>query len=76
MAVRHRFEWPSEAEIAENGRRARIQLEAEVAAFEREFGIPSERVHAAIDDGTLEETGDVCRWLIAIDSLEHLRGGG
>ncbi|MBA3413826.1 MAG: hypothetical protein H0U10_01190 [Chloroflexia bacterium] len=40
-----------------------------VAAYEREFGIPSSDIHAAIDRGDLVETWEVCGWIFDYESL-------
>ncbi len=48
-------------------------LEARVAASERHYNLPSDQIHAAIDAGTLEETAEVCNWIIDHDLLERSR---
>jgi hypothetical protein len=40
-----------------------------VQGYEAKFGIPSERIHQAIDDGTLVETLEVCHWIMEYDLL-------
>jgi hypothetical protein len=40
-----------------------------VQRFEAKFGIPSEQIHQAIDDGTLEETLEVCHWIFQYNLL-------
>jgi hypothetical protein len=52
------------------------ELKAQVLAYEQQFGIPSSEVHEAIDDGRLDETLEVCNWLIDIDMLEWNKTGG
>jgi hypothetical protein len=47
-------------------------LRTRIAENEVRYGIPASDVHQAIDDGRLEETHDVCKWLIDIDLLERL----
>jgi hypothetical protein len=48
---------------------------ARVDAGEVKFGIPYTEAHEAIDDGRLEETAEVCSWLIDIDRYERLIRG-
>jgi hypothetical protein len=47
-------------------------LRARIAANEAHYGLPSAEVHQAIDDGRIEETHQVCKWLIDIDLLERI----
>ncbi len=49
------------------------RLEARVAAAERRYNLSSDQIHAAIDAGTLEETLDVCNWILDYDLLERSR---
>lgn len=76
MAVKNRFDWPSPAEATENSLQMRKQLEGEVAGFESHYGVPSACLRAEVEAGRIEETLDVCRWLIAIEALERLRSAG
>lgn len=48
-------------------------LEARVALAECRYNLSSDQIHAAIDAGTLEETPDVCNWIIDHDLLERSR---
>jgi hypothetical protein len=48
-------------------------LDAEVRAQEARYGIASDDIHAAIEDGRLVETGDVCDWLMDYELLERAR---
>jgi hypothetical protein len=49
---------------------ARLQeLRDRVAAYERQFGLPSSEIHAAIDRGDLIETWEVCGWIMDYESL-------
>lgn len=51
------------------------QLTARIALGEQQFGIAAAEAHRAIDDGRLEETTEVCSWLIDIDRFERLQRG-
>ena len=44
-----------------------------VERFESMFGIPSERIHQAIADGTLVETFEVCRWIFQYNLLSRAK---
>ena len=46
------------------------EIESHVRAFESQFGIPSERIHEAIDAGELTETEDVCEWIMEYELLQ------
>jgi hypothetical protein len=49
--------------------RLRDETRRNVERCERKFGIPSERIHEAIDDGSLEETLEVVRWIFDYNRL-------
>lgn len=51
----------------------RAELEDRVKHFERQYGVPSSAVHAAIERGELKETQEVCRWILDYDLLERIR---
>lgn len=44
-------------------------LRRRVRAYEEQFGIPSDEVHEAIEDGRLQETLEVCDWIMDIELL-------
>lgn len=46
-------------------------LASRVAAYEVRHGMPSSEVGPAIDRGELEETLDVCQWLLDYDLLRR-----
>ena len=48
------------------------QLADRIALGEQQFGVPYTEAHQAIDDGRIEETVEVCSWLIDIDRFERL----
>lgn len=47
------------------------KLKREIEDYERRYQMKSGAVRAAISEGTLRETHEVCRWLIKYDSLER-----
>jgi hypothetical protein len=49
-------------------------LRERVKRYEERYGLPSERLHAAVASGELAETLDVCDWLIHYDILLHVEG--
>jgi hypothetical protein len=64
-----------EQEVIERFLESVRELEARVLAYEQQFGIPSSEVHEAIDSGRLQETLEVCNWLIDIEVLEWNKTG-
>jgi hypothetical protein len=54
---------------AELQQRYREETRLNVERCERKFGIPSERIHQAINDGTLEETLEVVHWIFDYNLL-------
>lgn len=54
---------------AELQQRFREETRRNVERCERKFGIPSERIHEAIDAGTLEETLEVVDWIFDYNLL-------
>lgn len=44
-----------------------------IAAFEQRYGIPSEQIHQAIEDGRLKETFEVNQWLHLWEIEQHVR---
>ncbi len=51
------------------------EVERRVVSCEQTYGIASENLHAAIDDGRITETLEVCDWLIDHDRLTRARKG-
>lgn len=51
-------------------RRHREELEERVRGYERKYGMTAAEAHAAIDRRELQETLDVCNWLMAAHRLE------
>ncbi len=44
-----------------------------IAAFEQRYGIPSEQIHQAIEEGRLKETFEVNQWLHLWEIEQHAR---
>jgi len=44
-------------------------LQGRVAGCERRYGLPSAQIHDAIAQGLLEETAEVCTWIIEYELL-------
>lgn len=64
--------WPDAAALKENGRRLRERMEAEVQVYETRYELPSGRLKAALKEGRITETYEICRWLMAIETLRAL----
>jgi hypothetical protein len=47
------------------------ELQVNIRAYEERFGISSEDIHAAIEDGRLVETEDVCDWIMDYELLKR-----
>lgn len=48
-------------------------LESRIAEFERRYGVPSSRIHQAIDSGELYESLEVCDWIMDVELLQRAR---
>ena len=48
------------------------ELDAEIKAFEAKHGFDSTEMRARLNSRALEETSDVCDWLIALDLRARL----
>jgi hypothetical protein len=48
------------------------ELKENVARCEAKFGIPSEDIHDAIEEGRLVETLEVCDWIMDYNSLQRI----
>lgn len=69
LAARMLADYERDAADPENMHRRRAALQEQVDAWEAAYGIRSADVHAAIDDGRLEETWEVCQWIFADEIL-------
>jgi len=56
-------------------RHNREELEQQVREFEKRFGMKSYEVHDAIRAGKIEETHEVCRWIIYSEILQRDENG-
>jgi hypothetical protein len=75
MVIATRFEWPSAAAAAKNDRTIVKKAKAAVAAFEAEYGMSSADMKGKLQDGSLQESEAICRWLIALDMLASVGRG-
>jgi hypothetical protein len=62
-----------EAEILRRHAEDIAALRARIAAYERQFGLPSSKIHAAINAGSLQETREVCDWIMDYELLERVQ---
>lgn len=51
-------------------------LRARIRENEIKFGVPATEVHQAIDDGRIDETFEVTKWLMDIHRLERIENAG
>jgi hypothetical protein len=51
-----------------------VELESEIARFERASGFTSAEMRTLLASGQLEETLDVCDWLMALKLRDRLVG--
>ena len=49
-----------------------VEVQQEIAAFEAAKGMSSEQMLAAIDAKAMEETWDVCRWMMALNRRDRI----
>ena len=71
MTVTKAFEWPSPEVLAQNAMNLRARYQAEVESFECKFGFTTESLKAKLASGEVEETYEVCRWLMAAKWVGH-----
>lgn len=48
-------------------------LESRIASYEQQFNVPSSQIHEAIDTGRLDESVEVCDWIMDVELLERAR---
>lgn len=51
-------------------------IERRIREYEDRYGIATDEVHAAIDAGRLDETLEVCNWIMDAKLLRHVRQHG
>lgn len=60
------MEPPTPEELAE--------LDAKILTYETKYGIPTDKIHESIDNGTLKETNEVCSWIMLANLRERIKG--
>lgn len=60
-------------DVLREHKRSVIALELRIAGLEQRYAISTSQVHAAIEAGTLQETIEVCDWIIDSEILERSR---
>jgi hypothetical protein len=63
-------QWLDENDTPERHAKYMTELRSRVLAYEAQFGIQSSDVHDAIEDGRLQETLNVCEWLMDLYVLD------
>ncbi len=62
-----------ERDILERHYQWRADLGNRIKELEARYGITSDQIHDAIDNGQLDETLEVCDWIMDYDILQHVR---
>jgi hypothetical protein len=70
-----RTEWPTPSELETNEARLASQLRNDIKRYEARFGLDSCHLQDALASGEIMETADVCRWLVALETLQALESG-
>ncbi len=63
----------TEMAVSDRYRESVRELEAQVLAYEKKYGIPTSDVHDAIEDGRLIETEEVCDWILDSEMLARAK---
>lgn len=58
--------------IEEVTREAIISSQETIARFERQYHMTSVTMRAKLEAGEIEETDDICRWTLEIESLDDI----
>ncbi len=61
-----------EREVLERHYRRLADLRANIAACEEKYGITSDQIHDAIENRELQETLEVCRWIMDYERLKRI----
>lgn len=48
------------------------KIEAHIAELERQFGMSSDEMRSRLDSGSLDETIDICRWLMLLTTRDRV----
>lgn len=46
------------------------EMKERVSRYEEKFGLSSNHIHQAIDNGDLVETDEVCDWILTFEALQ------
>lgn len=60
--------------VLQQHREMTTAMVSRVADYEAKFAIPSTQVHGAIESGALQETAEVCDWIITNELAARARG--
>jgi hypothetical protein len=75
MAVSTKTEWPTPAEAARNAVLIQKRAQATIAKYETMFRFSSADLLRKLSEGTIEETFEICQWVIALDALTSVTRG-
>lgn len=75
MAVTLQREWPSSAALEANAEMLLAQSRNELARLEQEYGFATSEVRSRIATGRLEQTAEVCHWLLVEEVIQSVSVG-
>lgn len=58
--------------VLERHYRRLAEIKANIAECEAKYGITSDQIHEAIENGELKETLEVCRWIMDYERLKRI----
>lgn len=75
MAVTLQDEWPSAATLEANAEMLLAESRNELARLEQEYGFATSEVRSRIAAGRLEQTAEVCHWLLVDEVVQSVTVG-
>lgn len=75
MAVNLQHEWPSEATLASNAGMLLVESRIELARLEQRYGFATSQVRSMVAAGTLEQTAEICHWLLVDEVIQSVSFG-
>lgn len=67
--------WPDQETLESNKQHLLAKLGDRIKGYEHRYELPSSRLQEALNTGQLQETHEVCRWVIAYSAYRALRNG-
>ncbi len=75
MAAVMEATWPDAKKLEANRQHLLRELRQELQTYENRYELRSERLDAALEEGTIRETAEVVRWAIAYHTYQRLQDG-